>query len=534
MDSLSFWRRTAGRVQPIADFLSVLLGWSLVLLLSNSSDTLGRSVNQSLVLATVAAASTVGLLAHRGLYSGRPTLPRTDEISRVLSMAAIGALITSATVSVLHWPIDTTELVLGFVAAFSIRTVTRSFLREVGTRFKMADTRVSVVIIGVGEEAADLLHLIQDHPEGRLNVLGVIGNEQVAQSTGLDTVLLGPTERMIEVMATHGAEAAIVTATGFRSLQFQHLLRELFKAGYDVHVSTGVNRLTRSRYSIRSLAHEPLVVLQHRTHARYQFVLKRAIDIVGASVGLVVGAPLMLLTAIAIKLDDRGPVFYRSDRLGINGSTFPMIKFRSMVIDAEARKADLADQNQRSGPLFKLTRDPRVTRVGRIIRETSIDELPQLINVLRGEMSLVGPRPAIPAEAEAFDAELQSRTRVLPGITGLWQVEARSNAQFNAYRRLDLQYVENWSVWLDLRIILATVDQLIASVLTRPLARWSGEITDGVQPAQDPVLAVAPRAQRVIDLRDNVMATDHDEAIDDELELSGYYAHESVQERRVS
>ena len=146
---------------------------------------------------------------------------------------------------------------------------------------------------------------------------------------------------------------------------------------------------------------------------------------------------------------------------------FGMLKFRTMVVDAEAQLAKLAAMNERTGPLFNMENDPRVTRIGRILRASSLDELPQLFNVLRGEMSLVGPRPALPKEVAEFPEALRAREQVMPGITGLWQVEARDNPSFDAYRRLDLFYVENWSITLDLLIILGTVEQLIAKVLFR-------------------------------------------------------------------
>jgi lipopolysaccharide/colanic/teichoic acid biosynthesis glycosyltransferase len=166
-----------------------------------------------------------------------------------------------------------------------------------------------------------------------------------------------------------------------------------------------------------------------------------------------------------VKLQDGGPVFFKQVRVGRGGETFKVYKFRTMVVDAEARLAELLEQNVRTGPLFKMERDPRITRVGRFLRSSSFDELPQLLNVLKGEMSLVGPRPALPREVESFDDELMTRTKALPGITGLWQVEARDNPSFSAYRRLDLFYVHNWSLSLDLIILLATAEQVVAKLI---------------------------------------------------------------------
>lgn len=486
------WRWVAKRTQPWADFFTTSTGWGLVLLFSGLTALSERTRLESAAFAVAAGISTVILLARRGLYSGRPTLPRTEEISRLLSSIIIAGLALAALSALSNWPIGAREIALGCLVAFVLRSLVRGILRDVGARFSSADTRVAVVVVGVGEEAKDLVELIGDHPESRLSVIGVIGHEQVAIGSGLGPYWLGPTENMIELMSKTHAEAAILTATGFRAPQFSRLTNELFSAGYDIHVSTGVNRLTNTRYAIRSLSHEPLVVLRHRRPPRWELATKRFIDVTLATAGLIVAAPLLAITAAAIKIADRGPVFFHSERVGKNGERFAMVKFRSMRVDAEEQKSALAEKNQRDGPLFKIAGDPRITRVGRFIRETSIDELPQLINVIRGDMSLVGPRPALLEEGAAFDDELRSRFDVSPGITGLWQVEARSNAAFSAYRRLDLHYVENWSLGLDLRIILATIEQLAISVVTLPLQLLGRSTVDGVAEPRTSNLTPAP------------------------------------------
>jgi lipopolysaccharide/colanic/teichoic acid biosynthesis glycosyltransferase len=210
--------------------------------------------------------------------------------------------------------------------------------------------------------------------------------------------------------------------------------------------------------------------------------VKRAIDL---SIVIVL-APFTLivvgLAAIAIKLDSRGSIIYRQTRIGRGGRPFPMYKLRTMVTAADKQLEELAAQNDRTdGPLFKLDHDPRVTRVGRLLRATSIDELPQLWCVLIGTMSLVGPRPPLADEVEHFDLELQSRFDVTPGITGLWQVEARDNPSFHVYRRYDLFYVENWSVRLDFAILIRTFE----AVVTRAIVglRRGNDSSEVVAPA---------------------------------------------------
>ena len=186
-------------------------------------------------------------------------------------------------------------------------------------------------------------------------------------------------------------------------------------------------------------------------------------DIAIAVVALVATVPVIVVAAIANQLTSPGPVFFRQNRVGRDGQEFEIIKLRTMVVDAEARKAELMDQNESDGALFKIRNDPRVTPIGRFLRKLSIDELPQFWNVLRGEMSVVGPRPALPDEVEQWPADVHERLRVLPGITGMWQVSGRSDTSFDEYKRLDLYYVDNWSLVHDLTIVAKTFGAVVSS-----------------------------------------------------------------------
>jgi lipopolysaccharide/colanic/teichoic acid biosynthesis glycosyltransferase len=226
-----------------------------------------------------------------------------------------------------------------------------------------------------------------------------------------------------------------------------------------VHLGTGLSGIAARRMHTVSLAYEPFLYVECPSLSRLQWFSKRAFDIVVSGVALLLLSPVLAAVALAVKLSDGGPVFFGQERVGRHGKCFRVFKFRSMQVDAERRVQELRDQNERNGPLFKIDHDPRVTRVGNFLRLSSLDELPQLWNVLRGEMSLVGPRPALPSEVALFPPELRARELVTPGISGLCQVEARDNPSFEAYRRLDLFYVENFSLTLDFVIMLATFGQ---------------------------------------------------------------------------
>ncbi len=195
----------------------------------------------------------------------------------------------------------------------------------------------------------------------------------------------------------------------------------------------------------------------HGHHSRWQLAAKRVFDVLGAFAVLVLSLPIWLATALAIKLDSRGPIFFVQPRCGRYGRVFPFLKFRTMVTDAEQRKHSLSALNEKSGPVFKMERDPRVTRVGRILRKYSVDELPQMLNVLAGHMSLVGPRPPVPGEVEKYELDHRGRLSMRPGITCLWQVSGRNQIEFEDWVKLDIEYVERWSLLLDFQILLATV-----------------------------------------------------------------------------
>jgi len=233
--------------------------------------------------------------------------------------------------------------------------------------------------------------------------------------------------------------------------------------GLHVQMWPGLLGVSSSRLREVPISGEPFYYIErHRTRGWQRFV-KRTIDITGAGVAIALLLPVILAAAIAIKFERNGPILHRQRRVGLEGREFHLYKFRTMFVGSEVIVDELQALNQRKdGPLYKNPSDPRVTRAGRLLRPLSLDELPQLWNVLEGRMSLVGPRPALPHEAVQFDDDLQRRHTMRPGMTGLWQIRARENPSFNAYRRFDLHYVDNWSLRLDFSILLVTVPTVVA------------------------------------------------------------------------
>lgn len=265
-------------------------------------------------------------------------------------------------------------------------------------------------------------------------------------------------ESVLAAIDSCQADAVAVSAgVQLHPQTIRHLGWELAARNVGLIMAPALTDIAGPRIHTQQVAGLPLIHVTTPTLEGGQRVAKRLFDIAVSGFLIILAFPLMLLLAVLVKLDSRGPVLFKQDRVGIEGEHFQMLKFRSMVLDAEARLVELEHRNEGNGLLFKIKDDPRITRVGRILRKYSLDELPQLFNIFSGAMSLVGPRPPLPREVEAYEQDVRRRLLVKPGLTGLWQVSGRSNLSWQDSVRLDLYYVENWSLAGDLVIILRTV-----------------------------------------------------------------------------
>jgi exopolysaccharide biosynthesis polyprenyl glycosylphosphotransferase len=269
--------------------------------------------------------------------------------------------------------------------------------------------------------------------------------------------VLGSLDQAAHAARAVGCDAvAVTTDDATRYNYLRQLAWSLEGSGVDLLVDPGIEEVAGTRLHICPRTGFSLVEVEEPKFAGWQRLIKRVVEIVLTSVGLIAAAPIMLGIAAAVKVQDRGPVMFRQTRVGRGGELFTMLKFRSMVVDAEARKVDLLALNDGHGALFKLRDDPRTTRFGRFLRDFSLDELPQLFNVLRGSMSLVGPRPHLAHEVAQMPHDSHRRSLVSPGLTGLWQVNGRSDLDEEDAIKLDLRYVDNWSLTLDLIILCKT------------------------------------------------------------------------------
>lgn len=272
------------------------------------------------------------------------------------------------------------------------------------------------------------------------------------------------TAAILEAIESCQADAVAISAgVQLHPQILRHLGWELASRNVGLIMAPALTDIAGPRIHTQQVAGLPLIHVTTPSLEGGQRVVKRLFDVCVSALLILVSAPVMVAVAILIRLDSSGPILFRQERVGINGNVFKMLKFRSMVVDAEAQLESLENQNEGNGVLFKIKNDPRVTRVGKSIRKFSLDELPQLFNILGGSMSLVGPRPPLPREVEAYEHDVRRRLLVKPGLTGLWQVSGRSNLSWQDSVRLDLYYVENWSLAGDLLIILRTARAIFHS-----------------------------------------------------------------------
>jgi exopolysaccharide biosynthesis polyprenyl glycosylphosphotransferase len=334
----------------------------------------------------------------------------------------------------------------------SYEVLTRDFLRIAGARRR-------IVLVGDGGQLTELRRIVgQDRSGIRYEYVGAIAPSGDAG----DLRALGGLDAVPRVLRDGDVHELIVADEGLNQRELLDLVDEAHRFGVRVKIAPKTTELLLKHAEYIPGERAPLFELRPPALVGWEWALKRGFDLVVSTLVIVIGLPLWLTIAGAIKLTSRGPVFYRNQRIGLGEQPFGMIKFRTMYADAATRQAALEAENEASGPLFKIKDDPRVTPVGRILRRFSLDEMPQVLNVISGEMSLVGPRPLPVRDYEQLEPWHRKRYLVLPGMTGLWQVSGRIDLSFDDLVRLDFYYIENWSIWLDISILAKTLPAVVA------------------------------------------------------------------------
>ncbi|HVX19505.1 MAG TPA: exopolysaccharide biosynthesis polyprenyl glycosylphosphotransferase [Acidimicrobiales bacterium] len=448
--------------QAIADLFVVGATWVAVLMVAGPGQ--GQlDPRPGLLLAAAASLACVTGLAMAGAYARAASGLRALALARLVRGVPIPAVTVLVLVTPLRVTVSLSRVVAGATWTLVALAVTHSaFDRWLARRRRQGRFLQPMLLVGNSRAAHDLYQHLATRPDTGYRLVGFVADFGTPHEPPLTLDDLGSTADAVKIARSRGACGLLIEQGALPRAQLARLVRAAFGAGLSIQIFGGIANLDHRRVHPVPVAHEPLLHIEPPHHGPIQLVAKRTVDVAIGATALILAAPVLLAAAAAIRLGDRGPALFRQQRVGRDGHLFTVLKFRTMTTDADSRKAQLRAANERDdGPLFKLRDDPRVTTIGRILRRTSIDELPQLFNVLAGHMSLVGPRPALPEEVATFDEELRGRARVRPGITGLWQIEARDNPAFHPYRQLDLFYADNWTPTLDLAILLATVPSVI-------------------------------------------------------------------------
>ncbi len=400
-------------------------------------------------------------IAHQyGLYSSKHFLDTGEEVRLIAQACVNTSLVLSGIMFLAHAVTLSREILIFLTVIAAVALSTHRYIVHTSRRSWSNASVVSknLAILGTNQLSYALSQQLSKNPQLQFNFLGFLEFPGCRFSPELSSSQVLGNISELEAIKNKRFVEAIVIAEFFHYDNTLDLVRSASELGIDVLSITGYYDELSAYSSVEYLGVFPVSPLfRHNSHSLGLF-FKRVLDVAVSFAGLLMAVLPMMLIAAVIKLDSKGPALYSSERIGRWGKPFKCLKFRTMIRNAEALKNDLVARNERDEILFKIKNDPRVTRVGRFLRKYSLDELPQLFNVLRGEMSLVGPRPSIPPEVAKFAPEHLHRLAVLPGLTGLWQVEARQDSSFGKYISLDLTYVKNWSLWLDLKILFWTVD----------------------------------------------------------------------------
>ena len=423
-----------------------------------------QTVDYTLVT-LIATPANILLFWLYGLYEPRQVLSPINEFKQVFHGVFASTALLFVADSILNLRLSRSWVLLalgcGLVVVGGERLAIRKILHFLRRR---GGDATRTIVLGTNTEARAVARTLEREGWLGYSIVGFVDDDApVGQEISKDHAVIGHTDELADLVIEHGAKLVLVAASAFETARLNHLLWKLRDVDVDLQITSGTVDLLASRVVVQSVAGVPLLYVRRPGMDKFQRTMKRALDIVGASLGSLILSPLLILIAVRIKLDSPGPIIFKQTRIGRDGDSFTLWKFRTMVQDAEERRAELEHLSQGPGLLFKLKQDPRVTKWGTTLRKYSLDELAQLWNVLKGEMSLVGPRPALPSEVQQYDDWVRNRLRAKPGMTGLWQVSGRTETSFSDYVRHDLFYIQNWSLALDLWILWRTVRAVMST-----------------------------------------------------------------------
>lgn len=398
------------------------------------------------------------------LYSFSRNAGKLDEVAQVIQAVTFSNILIIA-VTFFYRNVSVSRLVIVksyvltcfFLSLFRfLRRMFVEWLRHRGFGIR------NVIIYGAGEGGKLVKHHIEFHTEMGYRFIGFIDDNKNLKDKEIDgKPVLGTLDSLSQIVDKYCIHDVIIAMPSAPREKILKAVLKCEKALINYFILPNVFEFLTSQISINRMGTVPLMQVNLEVKKDYQYFIKRSFDYLFAAVCAVLLLPVFIVVGILIRLESAGPVIFSQIRIGRNGRAFKFYKFRTMVHNAEKEKASLNNLNEVDGPIFKIKDDPRITRLGKFLRKLSIDELPQIYNVLVGDMSFVGPRPPIPHEVKKYEEWQKTRLSVMPGITGLWQVSGRSTLTFEQMVRLDLFYIENWSLWLDIKILLSTIPTVL-------------------------------------------------------------------------
>lgn len=414
------------------------------------------------------------LLYYFGMYTNF-VIKRTSEIITIIIKTTIlGFVLFGGYIFVLHLQQQVTRLMIGIIFAVAavligLEKITLIYvfrhIRQMGVSFKsILFTWRSVLVVGTGKRAERFINLINNNPQWAIKIIGLVDIDKTKAGEIIGGYeILGSFDDIPNIIHKNIVDEIVFVVPRSWINKVENIMKFCENEGLTIHLAVDLFEFRVLRVKQTDLGGVPLLTFEGISHNLGYLFIKRIFDFIVSVIALVVLAPFFLILAVIIKLTSEGPVLFKQVRCSLYGRKFIFYKFRTMVSEAESRLKDILEYNEMNGPVFKMTNDPRVTKVGKWLRKYSLDELPQLWNVFKGDMSLVGPRPPLPSEVEKYDNWQRRKLSMRPGISCLWQVSGRSEiADFNEWMGLDLEYIDNWSLWLDFKILLKTIPVVLS------------------------------------------------------------------------
>ncbi|MFQ5601668.1 MAG: sugar transferase [bacterium] len=399
------------------------------------------------------------LLSIQGAYKEL----RTKTIAREFEIILKSAVLATITLGSLIFIFKLTLTSRLFIAINSVSTVINLTIAKILLNnlfdyiHKKGYNQVNLLIVGTGKRACDFIKVVKSHANWGLNIVGLIDDEHGMFGKQIEGLrVLGRLQDIPFILHRIVVDRVIFVVPRLWLNRIDEAILACEREGISTSISMDLYNLRIAKVRQTDFSGFPLLEFETFSAKQWQLFVKRMIDITLALILLLLLSPIILMASLAIKFTSKGPVFFAQVRSGLNGRKFNLYKFRTMVVGAEMKKRELMKMNEMDGPVFKIRHDPRITNVGRILRRLSIDEIPQLINVLKGDMSIVGPRPPLPVEVELYKLWQRRRLSLKPGITCIWQVSGRNKIQFEKWMEMDLEYIDHWSLWLDFKIVVKT------------------------------------------------------------------------------